>query len=156
MTKIGKNENGGVGAEGQKQGLFQKLFAQVVKFGIVGVIAFVIDYGLFLILRGVFGYLGMPDPWHYLIANLISFSVSVIFNYIASMRYVFVHKEDMSRRKEFIIFVVLSVIGLGLNELILWFGAAILGIWSAIAKLIATVLVMVFNFVTRKKFLDAS
>ena len=33
------------------------------------------------------------------------------------MKYVFVHKEDMSRRREFIIFSVLSAIGLGLPEL---------------------------------------
>ncbi len=32
------------------------------------------------------------------------------------MKYVFAHKEGMSRRREFIIFVVLSVIGLALND----------------------------------------
>ena len=32
------------------------------------------------------------------------------------MKYVFAHKEGMSRRREFIIFVVLSVIGLVLND----------------------------------------
>ncbi|MFR9006855.1 MAG: GtrA family protein [Collinsella aerofaciens] len=40
-----------------------------------------------------------------------------MFNYILSMKYVFVHKEDMSRRREFVIFSVLSAIGLGLNGL---------------------------------------
>ena len=52
----------------------------------------------------------------------ISFTVSVVFNYVASMRYVFTHKEGMSRRREFIIFVVLSVIGLIINNACMWAG----------------------------------
>ena len=87
---------------------------------------------------------------------------SVIFNYIASMRYVFTHKEDMSRRREFIIFVVLSVIGLLINNAIMWAGVELLQ-WPEwlqnhaylIVKIFATAVVMVWNFVTRKIFLDA-
>ena len=80
----------------------KKLIAQFMKFGIVGVIAFVIDYGVMIFLTEVFG---VP----YLISTTISFVVSVIFNYFASMRFVFKRKDDMSRRREFIIFIVLSV-----------------------------------------------
>ena len=87
-----------------------KLIAQFMKFGVVGVIAFVIDYGLLALLTEVFGV-------NYLVSATISFTVSVIFNYLASMRYVFTHKEDISRRREFVIFVVLSVIGLIINNL---------------------------------------
>ena len=60
----------------------KKLIAQFMKFGIVGVIAFLIDYGLMVALTEFFG---VP----YLISNTISFTVSVVFNYVASMRYVF-------------------------------------------------------------------
>ena len=93
----------------------KKLIAQFMKFGVVGFIAFIIDYGLLALLTEVFGI-------NYLISATVSFTVSVIFNYIASMRYVFTHKEDMSRRREFIIFVVLSVIGLLINNAIMWAG----------------------------------
>ena len=84
----------------------------------------------------------------------ISFTVSVVFNYVASMRYVFTHKEGMSRRREFIIFVVLSVIGLVLNDGIVLALNAGLGLEANIAKICATALVMVYNFVTRKIFLE--
>ena len=74
------------------------------------------------------------------------------------MRYVFTHRDDMSRGREFVIFVVLSVIGLGINELCMVAGVAALGD-SALAvtgtKLFATAVVMVWNFVSRKKWLDA-
>ena len=78
-----------------------------------------------------------------------------MFNYVASMRYVFTHKEGMSRRREFVIFVVLSVIGLIINNVCMWAGVELLHIHYLITKIGATAIVMVWNFVTRKKFLDA-
>lgn len=125
-----------------------KLIAQFMKFGVVGVIAFVIDYGLLALLTEVFGV-------NYLVSATISFTVSVIFNYVASMRYVFTHKEDMSRRREFVIFVVLSIIGLLINNGCMWAGVELLGSHYLIVKIVATAIVMIWNFVTRKIFLDA-
>ncbi len=60
----------------------KKLIAQFMKFGVVGVIAFIIDFGVMVFLTEVFA---VP----YLISTTIAFTVSVIFNYVASMRYVF-------------------------------------------------------------------
>ena len=124
-----------------------KLLAQIMKFGVVGVIATVIDFGVMNLL-------------HYglhldiLIANTSGFVISLIFNYLASMKYVFAHKEGMSRRREFIVFVVLSVIGLALNDGIVLALNAQLGFEANIAKVCATAIVMVYNFVTRKIFLE--
>ena len=126
----------------------KKLIAQFMKFGIVGVIAFVIDYGVMIFLTEVFG---VP----YLISTTISFVVSVIFNYFASMRFVFKRKDDMSRRREFIIFIVLSVCGLGITDLLMWLMVASLYIDYRLSKIVVTVVVAVWNFVTRKIFLEA-
>ncbi len=125
----------------------KKLFAQIMKFGVVGVIAFIIDYGLLALLTEVFGI-------NYLVSATISFTASVIFNYLASMRYVFTHKEGMSRRREFVIFVALSAAGLVINNLCMWAGVELLGVHYLITKIGATFIVMVWNFVTRKIFLD--
>ena len=126
----------------------KKLIAQFMKFGIVGVTAFVIDYGVMIFLTEVFG---VP----YLISTTISFVVSVIFNYFASMRFVFKRKDDMSRRREFIIFIVLSVCGLGINDLLMWLMVDSLYIDYRLSKIVVTVVVAVWNFVTRKIFLEA-
>lgn len=130
-----------------EEGTVKKLIAQFMKFGIVGVIAFLIDYGLMVALTEFFG---VP----YLISNTISFTVSVVFNYVASMRYVFERRDDMSRHREFIIFVVLSIIGLILNDLFMWLFVSVWFIDYRIAKIIVTVLVAIWNFVTRKIFLE--
>ncbi len=126
----------------------KRLIAQIMKFGVVGVIAFVIDYGLLIFLTEGFGI-------DYLVSATISFTVSVIFNYLASMRYVFAHKQGLSRRREFAIFVVLSVIGLAINNVCLWLGVDMFGVDYRISKIVVTAIVMVWNFVTRKIFLDA-
>lgn len=125
----------------------KKLIAQFMKFGVVGVIAFFIDYGLLVFLTEIFHV-------DYLISATISFTASVVFNYLASMRYVFTHKEGMSRRREFVIFVVLSVIGLIINNTLMWLGVEVLSIQYWITKIPATVVVMLWNFITRKLFLD--
>ena len=133
----------------------RKLIEQVLKFGVVGVLACLIDYGVLMLLSQVFH----MNP---VAAAAISFVVSVVFNYVASMRFVFKHKEDMSRRREFVIFVVLSVIGLIINNALMWAGVELLQ-WPdwlqdhayLIVKIFATAVVMVWNFVTRKIFLDA-
>lgn len=126
----------------------KKLMGQIAKFGVVGIIAFFIDYGLLIFLTEVFSI-------DYLISATISFIVSVVFNYVASMRYVFSHKEGLSRRREFIIFVVLSVIGLIINDVGMWIGTDFFLIDYRITKIAVTFIVSVWNFITRKVFLDA-
>ena len=121
-----------------------KLIKQILRFLVVGGTAFLIDYGVFTLLT----YLGM----YYLTANIISFSVSVIFNYIASIKWVYDAKKQTP--KEFILFIVLSVVGLGLNSLIMYTGVDKLHIHELLMKLVATGIVMVYNFITRKIFLE--
>ena len=126
----------------------QKLLAQIIKFGVVGVVATVIDFGIMNLLH--YG-LGL----NILIANTSGFIVSLIFNYVASMKYVFAHKEGMSRRREFVIFSVLSAIGLGLNDLYMFIGVGLLNVGTMSMKLISTFFVTWYNYFSRRKFLDA-
>ncbi len=123
------------------------LLKQLIKFGIVGVISTLLDYGLMVLFTEVFDV-------HYLLSSTLSYAISLVFNYLASMKYVFHSKEGMSRSKEFIIFTVLCLMGMGLNQLVLWLIVEQLGIDYRISKILATGVVMVWNFVTRKIFLE--
>ena len=146
------------------------LLAQIAKFGVVGVICFVIDYVLFLVLKKGFEWTGIAFavPYYIYLSAALSFCVSVAANYILSMRFVFTRREDLSRKKEFVIFLVLSVIGLGVNELCIFIGLeliyrhwaflrSVMPQWFAedvFFKFGATGVVMVYNFITRKLFLE--
>lgn len=124
-----------------------KLLSQIAKFGVVGVISFGIDYGLMVLLTEVAGL-------NYLVSSGISFSVSVVVNYLLSMRFVFFGRRENSRAKEFILFVALSLVGLLLTEILMWLNVAQLAVHYTLAKIVVTGVVMVFNFVTRKVLLE--
>lgn len=127
------------------------LIEQFLKFGVVGVIATLIDYGILMVLSQLAG-------WDPLPASAVSFTASLIFNYLASMRFVFERREDISRRRELLVFVALSVVGLALNSAIMWAGTRLLGsgaVAVTATKLVATCLVMLWNFASRKRWLEA-
>ena len=62
--------------------------------------------------------------------------------------------ENGDKRKEFVIFIVLSLIGLGLNQLLMWVFVSMIHIFYMVAKIIVTAIVMLYNFITRKLFLE--
>lgn len=116
--------------------------AQFLKFCFVGGISFAIDYSVLIFLTEVF-------EISYVVSNCISFSISVIFNYLMSMHFVFSSRSN-SKINDFTIFIVLSAIGLIINEALLVFGVSALDINYILIKLLATVIVMIFNFLSRK------
>lgn len=125
----------------------KKLLEQIVRFGIVGVIAFVIDYAVLLLLTEVFGV-------HYLVSSAAAFLVSVVFNYILSVAFVFETDSSRSKGREFGTFVLLSAGGLGINEWMMWLLSGRLAVPYQLSKFAATAVVMVYNFITRKLILE--
>ncbi len=140
----------------------KKLMDQILKFGAVGFFCFFIDFAIYTLL------LALID-WHYdyVIATFWGFTISVIVNYLLSMKYVFVRKDDMDRRKEFVVFVVLSIFGCILNEILIvlcmngiydnwpWLQSIVSRELAKMGgKIVATGVVMVYNFITRKIFLE--
>ncbi|MGN1378946.1 MAG: GtrA family protein [Bacilli bacterium] len=123
----------------------KKLIKQLFRFGIVGGTAFLIDYGILFLLAKVIGI-------NELISAAISFVISLAFNYFASIKWVFEAKKQTP--KEVIIFVLLSVVGLGINELLIYIGSIKMNIDVMIVKLFATVIVMIYNFITRKLIIE--
>ena len=147
----------------------KKLFAQIVKFGIVGFTSFGIDYVTGLIVLNLVKALTSSSYFEMasLVGSVAGCTVSVIANYILSFKFVFERKEDLNKKVEFITFVVLSLIGMLLNSFLIWIvvgpiyrGSTALqqhigyNLIYTIAKVFATAVVMVYNFITRKIFLE--
>lgn len=138
----------------------KKLMIQIFKFAIVGGLSFAVDFLVYTMMCNILGI-------HYIIAGVSGFFISVVINYLLSMRYVFVSKEDMKKDREFVIFVVLSLLGMILNSVILYICIDVIymhWMWlkqivpresmNILAKITATGIVMIYNFITRKIFLE--
>lgn len=125
----------------------EHLFVQVFRFGIVGVVATLIDF-IFLYFFKELCHLPM------ILSNTLSFIISVLYNYWASLTFVFDVNQEKSKKKNFVIFMVCSIIGLLLNDFLVWFVTDLLHFYYMVSKIIATLFVMIFNFVTRKMFLE--
>lgn len=121
---------------------------QFLKFAVVGLISFAVDWLLLVVLT---------DLCHvdYLMSTSVSFIVSVALNYALSVRYVFPHRDDMSRKREFTIFAILSAIGLGLTDVFMFVGVTMLNVAYQAMKVIATFCVTWYNYFSRRKFLTA-
>ena len=127
--------------------LMNKLVNKIIKFSIVGGIATIIDFAFLYIFKEFLNI-------NIIIANTLSFIISVTYNYIASITWVFDVNKNKNKNIQFILFILFSVVGLIINNIILYILTDKLNIYYLISKVIATIIVMIFNFVTRKKFLE--
>jgi len=124
-----------------------RLFIQIFRFCFVGGIAFIIDYGVLIFCKEVLHF-------SVLISAGLGFCISVIFNYWASIKWVFDVNKENNSKKNFALFILFSVIGLILTEIMMYLGTDVLKINYMIVKIFATIIVMIFNFITRKMFLE--
>lgn len=121
----------------------KQLVKQIFNFGIVGVVAFFIDYGIMNILYTKLGI-------NLLIANTCGFVISTIVNYILSKKHVF----NMKTSNAFIKFTILSILGLLINNITMSLCVDYLILGTLVSKILATCVCMVWNFITKKAFLE--
>ncbi len=125
----------------------QDLLIKIAKFIIVGGIATIIS-GIVFFLCDHFLKMSV------LISNTIAFMISVIYNFWASCKYVFDVDKNKNKIRIFSEFIVFAIIGYFLTEVLLWIIVDKLKWDHMIAWLFVTTIVMIFNFITRKIFLE--
>ena len=118
-------------------------FIQFVRYGLVSVIALAVDFGGMVLLVELLSI-------HYLVAATVSFISGLAVNYLLSRAWVFTERKYESRVKEFIIFTSIGIVGLLLNNSIMWLAVERIGIYYIFSKIIATILVFFWNFGLRK------
>ena len=123
-----------------------------MRYFVTGGLAFVVDFGAFAIALYYFDI-------HYLISNLIGLAAGNVVNYLLTVRWVFsTEKRKMEKYVflEMVVFVLISLFGMGLNELLMYVFVGMLCIQELISKVAAAVIVLLYNFLARKFILFKS
>ena len=124
----------------------ESTIVQLFRYTFVGGLAFIVDFGTLYLLTEFINL-------HYLISAAIAFSLGLLTNYFLSVKWVFSNRAINSRSIEFLLFTVIGLIGLGLNELFLWIFTDLLSIYYLLSKIITALFVYLWNFLARKYFL---
>ncbi|WP_409200129.1 GtrA family protein [Methanobrevibacter sp. DSM 116169] len=116
---------------------------QFFRYIFVGGTAFAIDLSIYFTLVNYFDV-------HYLIAAIIAFLISVLGNYIMSTKWVFNQDKIDNKLVEFNLFILISTVGLIFTEILLYIFTDLLIINYLISKVIASILVLFWNFTARR------
>lgn len=146
------------------KGKLKELIGEFLRYIVVGGIAFVVDFGIFTLLRETL-YRGRADNTAVLVATAAGFVAGLVVNYILSMVMVF-RKESQQKQgktlKAVLIFVAVGLVGLVITELLQWLGESYFlttslgtslgGLGKYAVRLCVTAIVLVWNYAGRKIF----
>ena len=124
----------------------ENTYIQFFRYFFVGGFAFVVDFSLLYILTDKL-------KIFYLLSATVSFIIGLIVNFALSKLWIFQKKALVNKYLEFGIFGAVGIVGLGLNNLIMWFLTSKLGLYYLLSKLVATAIVYIWNFGARKYIL---
>ena len=119
------------------------VFLQFFRYIFVGGTAFVVDFFFLYFFSDICGI-------YYLISAVLSFIISVLVNYIMSTRWVFNQDNIGNKVLEFNLFILISTIGLVFTEILLYFFTDIVGLYYLVSKIIASIIVLFWNFLARR------
>ena len=115
------------------------IFIQMFRYLFVGGFAFIVDFFFLYFFSDICGI-------YYLVSAVFSFIISVLVNYVMSTRWVFNQDNIENKVLEFNLFLIISTIGLGFTEVLLYLFTDVFGIYYLISKVIAAIIVMFWNF----------
>ena len=120
------------------------LILKFLKFCIVGFSGMVVDFGFTWLCKEKF-------KWNKYVSNTIGFVLAATNNYIWNRWWTF-QSDNANIPIEYGKFLVISVIGLGLNNLVIYLLHEKLNMNFYLAKLIAIGVVTIWNFVMNYRF----
>ena len=115
-----------------------ELFLKFLKFGVVGASGVVVDFGITWICREKL-------RLNQYLANSLGFALAVVNNYVLNRIWTF-NSEDPAIATQFGKFLIAAMIGLAINNGIIYLLNERLGLRFYTSKLIATGVVTLWNF----------
>ncbi len=115
--------------------LFRSIFASAVSFSLD-----------FMTLKFLVDFFAV----YYLLAAAFAFIAGTTLNYFLSVKWIFKSRTIKNNRIEYIIYIIIGVIGLLLNTAAMWFFTEKIGIFYLLSKVISGASLFFFNFFLRK------
>ena len=119
---------------------------QIFRYVLAGSLAYMVDYGLLIIFTEFV-------QLYYLTSSAIAFLLGSMTSYVLNVNWVFDKRTFKNRQLEILIFILIGIAGLVLNQYCLWFFTEDLNLHYLHSKIIATIVVFVLNFFARKYIL---
>ncbi|HCM26007.1 MAG: hypothetical protein A2Z99_18250 [Treponema sp. GWB1_62_6] len=116
---------------------------QVFRYLIVSVVSLAVDTGILFLLTEAVGL-------HYLVSAAIGYAAGLVVNYFISVVWVFHSSKLNSKTVEFGVFVVIGLIGMGLNELILGLWVGVIGLHYLPGRFVSAVIGYTWKYVARR------
>ena len=116
---------------------------EFIRYGFASAIALIVDGVLLWLLTEFLGF-------SYLLSGAISFTAGLIVVYLLSVFWVFERRIVRSRAAEFAIFALIGLVGLAVNEAILYLFTSLFGVYYLISKIASVIVVFSWNFAARK------
>lgn len=119
------------------------IFLQFFRYIFVGGTSFLIHFFSFYVLTNICGI-------YYLVSGVLAFLIAVVANYLLSTKWVFNQCNIENRALEFNLFLLISIIGLIINEIVLYIFTDLFGINHLISLIIAAGIAWFWNFIARR------
>ena len=116
---------------------------QFLRYFLVGGIAFIADISMLYLLTEF-------ANCYYLLAAGFAFLLGLTINYLLSIYWVFDYRSINNRTLEFLIFTAIGLVGLVMNEVILFVLTEYLAVYYVFSKVFSTSVIFIFNFGMRK------
>ncbi len=123
---------------------------EFLRYAVVGGLAFLVDIGVLYLCKE---HLLNSVPYTLYISTAIGFLAGLTTNYLLCLKYVFLSAKGTSQgrtHKDRLIFVVIGVVGLAMNEAGMKLGVEVIRINYLIVKIVVTGIVLVWNYLARK------
>ena len=129
---------------------YKCVFLEFIRYVLVGGIAFLVDATTLYIFKE---YVLKELTYSLYIATVIGFLAGTAVNYILSLHFVFVSAKSSNlgkSAKDILVFIIIGIIGLLINELGMYLGTVVFGIHYMIVKVLNAAIVMLWNYIARK------
>ena len=124
-----------------------KRYAQLIKYGITGVLTTGVNYTIYFALTAAAGKEALGGRF-YLLANAAAWLGAVIFSYVMNRNLVFGSQKNIWQ--EFLQFAGLRLATLAVEELLLYLLAELLGAAGLFSKLAVSVITVIVNYAACK------